>query len=122
MEYPEGAMTSKPVVRTVRRPGAGVAIDIGKLLRMRQTKLLSRSQLATKMSTDPDTFTITADAIAKIENGHRKPKTSTFGRLCAALHCEPEDLLPDPDRPPRPQPCSDCGGVFGHESGCRYAT
>jgi len=116
-------MTNDPVTQMARRPGAGVAIDRDKLLRMRQTMLLSRSQLAAKMSDDGETpeFTITADAIAKIENGWRKPKTATFGRLCDALDCKPEDLLPDIGST-RPKPCPHCQGIFGHESGCPDAT
>jgi transcriptional regulator with XRE-family HTH domain len=35
------------------------------------------------------------DAIAKIENGTRRPKASTLRALCQALNCEPRDLLPD---------------------------
>lgn len=115
-------MTGDSVVRTVRRPGAGVAVDRDKLLRMREMKLLSRAQLAAKMSSGSDGYTITADAIAKIENGHRRPKTITFGQLCAALDCKPEELLPDRNQAARPTPCSDCGGIYAHDAGCRYAT
>ncbi len=129
---------TRPAVRTAaRRPGAGVAIDSVRLVRMRIVRRLSRADVALKMSNGPcaicdhpyshrpdcpnaSQFTITPDAIAKIENGHRRPKTATFGRLCDALGCEPEDLLLELSGTPRP--CEDCRGVYAHESGCRYAT
>lgn len=114
-------MVNRATRAAARRPGAGVTIDRGRLVRLRQEALLSRSQLAAKMSTGE--YTITPDAIAKIENGYRRPKTSTLARLCTALGCEPEQLLPGPDMPPSgPVPCAHCGGLFGHESGCQDAT
>ena len=132
-------MTSRSANRNAgRRPGAGVDIDSGRLIRMRQVKLQSRSDLALKMSNGPcgtcgrpyshapecpraSEFTITPDAIAKIENGYRRPKPITLGKLCAVLECQPEDLLPALTSG-RPKPCLDCKATFGHESGCRYAT
>lgn len=88
---------------------------------MRETRLLSRAQLAAKMSGGDDEFSITPDAIAKIENGYRRPKTITLARLCEALECSPEDLLPV--LPPQaPRACPDCGGIYGHEPGCPHAT
>lgn len=114
-------MASSPAVRTaVKRPGAGVTIDSARLIRMRESKPLSRADLAAAMSAD-GLFSITPDAIAKIENGHRRPKPVTLGRLCAALGCQPEDLLPEPESG-KPRPCQDCQGVYGHESGCPQAT
>lgn len=99
-----------------------MAIDRKRLIRMREIRLLSRAQLAAKMS-DPDNgYTITPDAIAKIENGYRRPKTSTLSRLCDALNCEPEDLLPLPAADPAKVPCEHCGALFGHEPGCIDAT
>ena len=118
---------TRTVARTqLKRPGAGVTIDNKRLLRMREVKLLSRAQLAALMSDDdPDAdgaFTITPDAIAKIENGKRRPKTVTLGRLCEALGCDPEDLLPVLPSTPARVPCEHCGALFGHEPGCRDAT
>lgn len=104
----------------VKRPGAGVTIDRERLVRMRQLRLLSRAQLAEKMSAADDEFTITPDAIAKIENGYRRPKTVTLGRLCEALDCQPEELLPPPEA--KRAPCPDCGGVYAHDAGCPRAT
>lgn len=109
----------------MKRPGAGVTVDRERLVRMRQLRLLSRAQLAELMSSGDDEFSITPDAIAKIENGYRRPKTITLGRLCAALGCQPEDILP-PDAPPQPQAkrsaCAKCGGVYAHDAGCPDAT
>lgn len=92
---------------------------------MRQARLLSRAQLADAMS-DPEprgegSYSITPDAIAKIENGHRRPKTATLARMCRALSCAPEDLLP-PEGADGLVPCAHCKGLFGHEPGCRDAT
>ena len=139
---------TRPARTTIRRPGSGVTIDRERLVRMREVKLLSRAQLAAKMSGGPcplcgqmysheadcanaDEFSITPDAIAKIENGYRRPKTSTLSRLCEALGCEPEDLLPvdgalapkeaAPRTGPR-VPCPHCDALYGHESGCPDAT
>jgi transcriptional regulator with XRE-family HTH domain len=95
----------------IKRPGAGIDIDRDRLIRMRQDRLMSRAQLAQAMSNGPcrscgqpyshkpmcpdeAEYTITPDAIAKIENGWRRPKTATLARMCAALGCEPADLLP----------------------------
>ncbi len=90
---------SRPARTAIKRPGAGVTIDRERLIRLREVRLLSRAQLAVRMSDGDEVpeelrWTITPDAIAKIENGYRRPKTSTLGRLCEALSCEPEDLLP----------------------------
>ncbi len=112
---------TRPVRTTIKRPGAGVAIDRDRLIRMREIKLLSRAQLAAKMSGDG--FSITPDAIAKIENGYRRPKTSTLRRLCEALGCEPGELLPDvPAAVALRVPCADCNALYGHDSGCPKAT
>lgn len=120
---------TRPVRTTIKRPGAGVTIDRKRLIRLREVALLSRAQLAAKMSGGD--YKITPDAIAKIENGYRRPKTSTLSRLCEALGCEPEDLLPAPPEPEKTQPpaqaaervpCSHCHGVYTHDSGCPDAT
>lgn len=104
----------------IKRPGAGVAIDRGQLVRLRQGRLLSRAQLAKAMSGDG--YSITPDAIAKIENGWRRPKTTTLARMCKALGCQPEDLLPDAEARSVPGWCGKCHAHFGHEPGCPDAT
>jgi DNA-binding Xre family transcriptional regulator len=118
-------------VRTaIKRPGSGVTIDSKRLIRMREIKMLSRAQLAARMSEGDGDWKITPDAIAKIENGHRRPKTSTLSRLCTALGCEPEDLFPLPgtvSAQPAPAssvrvPCKHCGGLYTHDAGCQDAT
>jgi transcriptional regulator with XRE-family HTH domain len=114
---------TRPARTAIKRPGAGVTIDTGRLVRLRETRLLSRAQLAKKMSEGDDEFSITPDAIAKIENGARRPKTSTLSRLCDALGCSPEELFPDlPAAAPARTSCRYCGALYGHESGCRDAT
>lgn len=105
-------MTGTRAGRTaIKRPGAGIAIDRDRLIRLRQDRLLSRADLALRMSNGPcqycrkpyshdagcpsaEEYSITPDAIAKIENGWRRPKTITLARLCRALGCDPGDLLP----------------------------
>jgi transcriptional regulator with XRE-family HTH domain len=99
----------------IKRPGAGIAIDRDKLVHLRTARLMTRAQLAQAMSNGPcehcgqpyshkpddcpngKEYSITPDAIAKIENGWRRPKTSTLARMCDALHCAPTDLLINPD-------------------------
>lgn len=117
-----------------KRPGAGVTIDTARLARMRHELALSRQELAARMmgldEYPPDEvraamaaageFTITPDAVAKIENGRRKPKAVTLRQLCAVLDCEPADLLPP--MPPGTEICPDCLAQFGHEPGCPRAT
>lgn len=117
---------TRPVRTAVKRPGAGVTIDRERLVRMREVRLLSRAQLAAKMSAEDDEFSITPDAIAKIENGYRRPKTVTLGRICEALGCQPEELLPAAQSaaPPssRRTACKNCGGIYAHDAGCPDAT
>lgn len=122
VQYP--SEMTRTVRTQIKRPGAGVTIDRDRLIRMREVKLLSRAQLAALMSNDD--YSITPDAIAKIENGYRRPKTSTLSRMCAALDCQPEELLPvvpangDGSRPRLP--CPLCDALYGHEPGCKNAT
>lgn len=128
----------------IRRPGAGIDIDRVRLVRMRQDRLMNRAQLAEAMSSGPCShcgrpysheslcpdegkYTITPDAIAKIENGHRRPKTATLARMCDALGCEPADLLPPGSVIPVFRevvrvPCLRCEALSGHEPGCADAT
>jgi transcriptional regulator with XRE-family HTH domain len=117
-------MTRQQPRTAIKRPGAGVAIDRERLIRLREVRLLSRAQLAEKMSAGDDEFTITPDAIAKIENGYRRPKTVTLGRMCEALGCEPEELLPEQPAVTTPVrvPCPECKGLYGHEPECSHAT
>src|SRR5438046_4668162 len=99
----------------IQRQGAGIPVDRARLVRMGTERLLSRADLALKMSHGPcpscgrpyshsprcqrrGEFTVTPDAIAKIENGQRRPKTVTLARMCEAVGCQPADLLPREDR------------------------
>lgn len=87
------------------RPGSGVLIDPAKLTWMRNNRKLTRKQLSDKIRevsleqgiTDDHEVPVTysQDAVAKLENGERKPKMYTFEALCAALDCEPADLQED---------------------------
>lgn len=70
----------------IRRPASGVNVDPDKLIRLRELKAWSRAELASEVG-------ISRDAIAKIENGARRPKAKTLRDLCTALGCEPADLL-----------------------------
>ncbi len=132
----------------IRRPGAGIPVDRARIVRLRQERSLSRAGLALRMSGGPcpycgqpythkpdcrsaGEFTITPDAIAKIENGGRKPKTLTLERMCLALGCVPADLLPDDGAPElllpaggtlELAPCPWCQALYGHEPGCPDAT
>lgn len=117
-----------PVTPSVaaKRPGAGVTIDQIRLKRLREEAMMSRADLARKMSDGPETdpeiaFTITPDAIAKIENGWRRPKPITFERLCSALGISSVELLPVPPVTV-PLPCRHCAAMYGHEPGCPDAT
>lgn len=101
----------------IRRPGAGIPIDRDKLVRLRLDRLLSRAALADAMRDDDEGFKITPDAIAKIENGHRRPKPRTLAKLCEALGCEATDLFMAEGGP-----CRKCEAKFGHEPGCPDAT
>jgi transcriptional regulator with XRE-family HTH domain len=47
---------------------------------------------------------IGADAISKIENGHRKPRPSTLRKLARALGVEVEDFFREPVRPLAEEP------------------
>lgn len=111
-------------MQSAKRPGAGVVIDITRLRRLREEKMLSRAELASLMSNGNDEFTYTPDAVAKIENGRRRPKTATLRRLCEVLECVPEDLLPPMSE--TAQPCAFCNApspsLYGHEPGCPEAT
>lgn len=116
---------TRPVRTAVKRPGAGVTIDRERLVRMREIRLLSRAQLAARMSAEDDDFSITPDAIAKIENGYRRPKIVTLDRICVALGCQPEEILPAAQSsatPGRRTACKNCGGIYAHDSGCPDAT
>lgn len=112
-------MTDRPA----KRPGAGVTIDRDRLVRMREIRLLSRAQLAAKMSAlGGGEFSITPDAIAKIENGYRRPKPGTLAKICEALECEADELLPLGPGTPALEACPHCRAIYGHEPGCRDAT
>ncbi len=79
----------------IRRPASGVDIDTRKLIAMRSLRALTRLELQNlTRKLDPEGKGLSRDAIAKIENGQRRPKTETFRKLCKALNCEAAELLP----------------------------
>jgi hypothetical protein len=91
--------------RAISRPASGVAIDPRQLIAWRARRAMSRQDLADAVAalgwTDDRGRPVryTRDAIAKSENGYRKPKPRTLRALCAALSteddpCEPLDLMP----------------------------
>jgi transcriptional regulator with XRE-family HTH domain len=87
------------------RPGSGVPVSPEKLTWMRNNRKLTREQLSdriTQVALDQNILdnhgqpvTYSRDAVAKLENGERKPKMYTFEALCAALECEASDLQED---------------------------
>jgi transcriptional regulator with XRE-family HTH domain len=89
----------------IKRPASGIAIDPERLAWWRETRGWSRQDLSDAVArlrlTDEygEPLTVTRDAIAKIENGERKPKARTVRALCDALSgpddpCTPRDLMP----------------------------
>lgn len=87
------------------RPGSGVPVDPGKLTWMRNNRKLTRDQLSDRIAkvsleqgivdNHGDPVTYSRDAVAKLENGERKPKMYTFMAICAALDCDAADLQED---------------------------
>lgn len=96
---------ARPAQRTIRRPASGIPIDPARLTAWRERRAMSRQDLADAIAAlgwaddNGRRLTYTRDAIAKSENGHRRPKPRTLKALCAALSadgdpCEPRDLMP----------------------------
>lgn len=85
----------------VRRPASGITIDPGRLIWHREDRIWSRQDLSDAVTRlglldeNGGPLTVTRDAIAKIENGERKPKARTVRALCAALGITVRDLMPD---------------------------
>lgn len=87
------------------RPGSGVPVSPEKLTWMRNNRKLTREQLSARIAAvaleqhildnHGDPVTYSRDAVAKLENGERKPKMYTFEALCAALECDPSELQED---------------------------
>lgn len=97
--------------RVIPRPASGIAIDPEQLIAWRARRAMSRQDLEDAIEalgwTDEHGRPVryTRDAIAKSENGYRKPKPRTLKALCAALStaddpCEPRDLLLDAPKIP----------------------
>lgn len=113
---------ARPAHAAIRRPASGFEIDPGKLIRWRAKRSWSRDDLALRIKNldlhDEVTgqpYTVTRDAIAKIENGGRNPKPRTLRALCLGLSladdpCVPEDLLmPEPEEGLEPGDEADAG-------------
>lgn len=85
----------------IRRPASGITIDPGRLAWHREDRIWSRQDLSDAVARldladeNGAPLTVTRDAIAKIENGERKPKARTVRALCAALGITVRDLMPD---------------------------
>jgi transcriptional regulator with XRE-family HTH domain len=92
----------------VRRPASGVAIDPSRLAWYRESDDMghptwSRQDLSDavarlRLTEDGEPLTVTRDAIAKIENGERRPKARTVRALCAALGISVRDLMTGGDQ------------------------
>jgi transcriptional regulator with XRE-family HTH domain len=84
----------------ITRPGAGVAIDPGRLMAMRHRRLVSRQQMSARVaalglvSEHGEPVTTGRDAIGKYETGARKPSLDALRAICAVLDCKPDDLMP----------------------------
>lgn len=74
----------------LRRPGSGITLAPGRLARLRHEKSWEREDLAKAAG-------LSTSMIGKIENRERKPRAATLAAICAALGCQPADLLPDPN-------------------------
>lgn len=84
-----GAMSApRASASGIRHPASGIAIDTGRLVRLRREKQWTRADLAEKAGLSPS-------MISKIENRERRPRTATLAAICAALGCGVTDLLPD---------------------------
>ena len=70
----------------LRRPASGIAIDAGRLTRMRKERSWDREDLARAAG-------LSVSMISKIENKERRPRATTLAAICAALNCTPGDLL-----------------------------
>jgi transcriptional regulator with XRE-family HTH domain len=97
------------------RPGSGVPVSPEKLTWVRNNRKLTRDQLSERIAVvareqnildnHGQPVTYSRDAVAKLENGERRPKMYTFEAICAALGCEASDLqedFPGTGRPPAP--------------------
>lgn len=84
----------------ITRPGAGVAIDPGRLMAMRFRRLLKRPQVSARITalnlTDEDGAPVRVgrDAIGKYETGQRKPSLDSLRAICTVLGCSPDELMP----------------------------
>lgn len=94
-------MTTTTEERTkITRPGAGFAVDPGRVMAMRFRRLLKRPQMSARIAalglTDEDgrPVRLGRDAIGKIETGQRKPSLDALRAICAVLDCTPDDLTP----------------------------
>jgi transcriptional regulator with XRE-family HTH domain len=107
------------------RPGSGVPVSPEKLTWMRNNRKLTREQLSDRIAAvareqhildnHGDPVTYSRDAVAKLENGERKPKMYTFEALCAALECDPSELqedFPGTGRTPPPAGMPSVAEVF----------
>ncbi len=82
-------MTQNPPRAHRRRSPYSPGIDSDKLRRLRFVrKLMSQDALASKAG-------LSRAWIAKLEGGNGNPSVETLRKLCTALDCQPEDLLPD---------------------------
>jgi transcriptional regulator with XRE-family HTH domain len=91
----------RPGQAAVKRPASGISIDPARLAWHREDRIWSRQDLSDAVARlkladeSGEPLTVTRDAIAKIENGERKPKARTVRALCAALGITVRDLMPD---------------------------
>ena len=80
----------------IRRPAAGVDIDPDLLRYYREAMGWSRQDLADEIIMPKTGRPMSVDALAKLENGDRRPRPYLLELIAKALQIKPVRLLPAP--------------------------
>ncbi len=109
----------------IRRPAAGIDIDPRLLVAWRNGRALSRQEMSDRIRNlgwkdDRDApLVFSRDAIAKIENGYRRPRPLTLRAICAVLECSPPDLMPGGSAAPMTTEAAERAQRLDHNEGMR---